>query len=137
MQADVRDFQRRKVYQWEWQHVHVIPNNPSIAYDDIAPIVAHVWQNEGLIGPPLIKPLPRQTRRACAKGFRDYLQFPQDKKTLTTVIIHELAHALAEDKHGPQFVGKYLYLLDKYCGLNMFSLTPTLRKYNIKFTLDY
>lgn len=108
-----RDHQRARLYRFEG--LHVLPRHSAIvplaacralverAYRLAeAPRVAEPsWR------PPLVTD-GRGRRHAC--GSREVIKLPRWART-PPVVLHECAHGLASDGHGPEFVATYLELL--------------------------
>lgn len=70
----------------------------------------------------------RGRRHAC--GSREVIKLPRWARTVA-VVLHECAHGLADDKHGPRFVGIYVELLVRFAGLSRAHLLSTLRQARI------
>ena len=84
-------------------------------------MVDAIWSELGLVHPPKVERLPRQSRRLQADGSRLRLRLPA--VIPSWLLLHELAHALsstedgASDGHGPDFMGLYVQLLTRYLRL--------------------
>lgn len=70
------------------------------------------------------------------------VRFREDRSTPTWVIIHELAHSLTTDLelgsalHGPDFVGVYMRLLDRFIpGANLVMLMTTAKAMKLDFNI--
>jgi putative metallohydrolase (TIGR04338 family) len=114
-----RDPQRDLVYQAE------LMCDEGRFFDDINDLRDHVawltatkWlQNQGFDYEVVIVKDGRGLRRAtCAvDSNRCILSFPRESRTELTVL-HEVAHALSGDGHGPWFCSIYLKLVRRFMG---------------------
>lgn len=135
-----RDFQKSKVYKWEDKFIRPF-DKQEISFDNIQMIVDYVWKQEGYNYPPKVKRIAKQNTKALATGSRLNLEF-HDKGIYTWVILHELAHALTSnleyenDGHGPEFVGVYMKLVNKYIGINLLALMASANDYGVKYDLS-
>ena len=136
----MRDLQRSRVYAWE--DAVVAPWGASaVAYEKAQMLVDGVWLGEQLLYPPKVQPMPRQARRTWATGSRTTIRLPQDRPTPIHVILHEVAHALSStfdgdtDAHGPDFVGLYMGLLDRWLGIPTPLLMFTAGQHGVTFNL--
>lgn len=137
-----RDYQKNRVYRWEQD---LVPTKDQVHFENAQAIVNHIWSDMGLKFPPIVKPLAKQTRRFAGKANRQYIWL--DTVTTTQIIIHELAHSMLKtvdgDKefdqhvvgHGPEFVGMYIHLLNKYMNIQMPIILFTLNKHKVDFKL--
>lgn len=141
------DYQKSRVYAWERSHVS--PHDKALVpFDGIQAVVNHIWASEGLLYPPRVAPIPKQKTKAAGDGCRLEVRF-HEHGAKTWVIIHELAHAMTmgvgsvEDDpdgyvscpHGPEFVGVYMRLLEKYLKLNLLVLMHTAKVSNVDFDI--
>lgn len=134
MEDRQRDSQKSKCYAWESS---LGVEGGWVKYNDIQPIVDHVWTSEGLVNPPKVKPLPKQTRKHCATGSRLRLRFEVSASNKT--ILHEIGHAMTMDfdgngdAHGPRFVGTIMLLYTKYLNLSMTDMMASAREVKLKY----
>ena len=130
------DYQRSKVYHWE----RVLPNGKHLSYAEIAPFVARIWAAGGREYPPLVKPMPKQTRRWAGDATRSVLRFP-DTGACERIVLHEIAHAMTAtvngdgNDHGPIFVAVYMKLLAKHLNQELTSLWYTATKDGVDFDM--
>ena len=125
-----RDFQKQRVYDWE-DKIIAPRDHSKVPYPNIQAIVDHCWPTPH---PPRVQPLPPNSRK-LGTGHRLRLRFPQTTPTPTWVILHELAHALTYgDGHGPQFVGAYCHLVNRFLGVPLPLLYATARASNVKYS---
>ena len=121
------DFQRARVYRWE--QAHVLPR-------DAVPLgLAQVYRwaeadraQEAGWQPPEVKD-GRGRRHAC--GSREVIKLPRWART-RPIVLHECAHGLAPDKHGPRFVATYLDLLERFMNLDRATLLQSLLQAGIR-----
>lgn len=60
---------------------------------------------------------------------------PTQRDILT--LIHEMVHALGYDYHDSRFVGKYIYLLQKYAGIKKKDIILGMKEYNVTLPVKY
>ena len=132
-----RDTQRRKVYGWE--NEHVLPLDRRImSIGACARLVeeAYRWAEADLAGKPGWHPPEvtdgRGRRHAC--GSRQVIKLPRWARTVP-VVLHECAHGLADDRHGPRFVARYVDLLVRFMGLDRSMLLATLARHRIRIAI--
>lgn len=137
----MRDYQRERVYSWEDQYIHS-KDKQVVPYDSLQSLVNYIWAEEKLKFPPQIKPIPKQTRRILASATRMEVFVPEQGIT-TSVLIHELAHSLTNSfdgeissKHGPDFVGMYMRMLEKYARIPLPYLMFTAKQANVDFNIN-
>ncbi|MEZ5825290.1 MAG: hypothetical protein R3C97_11295 [Geminicoccaceae bacterium] len=129
-----RDFQRSRVYGWERRFVLPLACDP-LSLDGCRELVRdvylqseadrchrHDWQ------PPDVTD-GRGRRHAC--GSREVIKLPRWART-RAVVLHECAHGLAADAHGPQFVRVYTGLLESFAGFERAYLERTLRECGVR-----
>jgi hypothetical protein len=138
MSSKHRDYQKSRLYAWENKVVG--PRCPRIIkFRDAQAFVDGIFICEGLVGAPRVALMPKQATRIWATGSRGELRIRPE--TPAWVIVHELAHAMtmshdeSVEGHGPDYVGVYIKLLDKYLALplalTMYSLQFEKIKYNL------
>lgn len=130
------DPQRRKVYAWEDREV--APRDQSrVPFAQLQALVDHVWAQEGLRWPPLVRPLTKKARRTVARATRLAIEAPEE--LASWVLLHELAHCMSStadafsDGHGPIFVGLYLRLLCDHARMPRAELEASLTKARIEW----
>jgi hypothetical protein len=124
----VRDFQRARVYRWE--ALHVFPHaGERLTLGACRALVeqAYRWREAPGGADPSWAP-PRVTdgrgrRHAC--GSREVIKLPRWART-RAVVLHECAHGMADDGHGPKFVGVYAELLEHFAGMDKLALRESL-----------
>lgn len=133
-----RDYQKTALYRWEDEYIR--PRSKRvIERKDAQTFIDGVFLCERLLYPPKVEPMPKQATTILATGNRHVIQLPEALPAW--VIVHELAHTLTSEVehnfegHGPDYVGIYIKMLDKYCdiplALSMFTLTKTKVRYNL------
>jgi len=142
LRKNMRDFQRQKVYDWE--RAHIAPRcSRIIPRANVQTVIDGIWMAHGLLYPPVVDDMPGQVRRKRADANRLTVRFAEEHIPLW-VVVHELAHSMtwtidsSIDKHGPNFMGMYLKLLDKVCNIplcyTMFTLQSSPVKYDLTAT---
>ena len=102
-----RDRQRGKVYAWEERFV-APRDRSSIAFAQAQGMVDAIWAEMGLLFPPKVEPLPRQTRSTVADATRLSIRLADASPSWW--LLHELAHAMTStydgrsDGHGAKFI---------------------------------
>ena len=123
MKADAR-----RVYAWEDRVVAPLDKS-RVPFAQMQAIIDHVWAAEGLRWPPRIRPR-KATRATLATGSRLAIEAPAELPSW--VLLHEIAHALADQDdgkpgdHGPDFVGLYVNLLVRHARLDRDMLAASL-----------
>ena len=136
----MRDFQKQRVYDWE--RLAVQPKDKSLVpYSNLQTITNYIWEREALVYPPMVTAMPKQNRNAWAKANRTHVYAPEAGLP-TWVLIHELAHSLTctveghSERHGPEFVGMYMRLLEKHLGIPMPLLMYTANANGVQFNIN-
>jgi hypothetical protein len=134
----MRDFQRQAVYNWEKKYIGPKCNRV-LPFAEVQTFVDGIWLFERLLYPPKVRLMPKNATTIYARGCREYIEVQE--KTPAWIIVHELAHTMTMDidkngdKHGPDFVGMYIKMLENYCDVplpySMYTLSLAKVKYNI------
>ena len=128
----MRDYQRQRVYRWE--DAVVRPRCPTIVpFAKGQQYVDGVWLANGWTRPPQVVPMPRRKRTAVAMANHGEIYLP--RQVAGWIILHELAHALTDDKHGPNFVGMYIDLLERVENFSRLETMFTLMRAGIDVNL--
>ena len=137
----LRDYQKSRVYKWEDTHVDPLDKS-RVEFKNIQAIVDYIWGELGLLFPPKVKAISPQSNY-LGYATRLNVKFHENKTTPTWIIIHELAHSLTStvdgdsDRHGPNFVGVYMKLLDKFIpGANLIMLMTTAKLSKVDFDVS-
>lgn len=133
-----RDYQRQRVYDWE--NGVILPfSSQQVLFKDAQAFVDGVWLKHGWLYPPKVTLIAKQAHKIFAKGSRAEIKIRPI--TPAWIILHELAHTLTSDidgktdKHGPDFVGVYIKLLESVLNIPVPMCMFTLTERNIKFNL--
>ena len=70
----------------------------------------------------------RGRRHAC--GSREVIKLPRWART-RTIVLHECAHGLSNDGHGPEFIRAYVTLLCRFHGHDRSALEASLRAHKV------
>ena len=145
MSQKLRDHQRSKCYAWERIHVEPYDCTP-VPFDNIKAIVDYVWENEGLLHPPCVEPMPKQ-KHAAGDASRTTVRF--ESVTRTWIILHELGHSMSStvgeteifaeglsNQHGAIFLGIYIQLLGRYLKMDVSALAHSAEAARLKVKLD-
>jgi hypothetical protein len=115
-----RDFQRTRVYRWEAAHVLPHAGQP-LTLEACRTLVAAVFRWAGRPAPIVTD--GRGRRHAC--GSPEAIKLPRWART-PAIVLHECAHGLARDMHGPEFVATYVLLLERFAGFDADELRASL-----------
>lgn len=127
-----RDVQRARVYRWEAEQVFPHAGD-RLGLPACRELVEAVFRWAEAPGddpdwrPPLVTD-GRGRRHAC--GSREVIKLPRWART-RAIVLHECAHGLARDMHGPEFVAAYLELLERFAGLDAAALRAGLAPYRV------
>jgi putative metallohydrolase (TIGR04338 family) len=132
-----RDFQRGRVYRWEGEHVLPL-DREILSLEECRRLVERVYRRAEAAAahrpdwrPPAVSD-GRGRRHAC--GSRGAIKLPRWART-RPVVLHECAHGLADDKHGPRFVARYVELLEHFLGLDRASLHVSLARHRVRIAI--
>jgi len=126
----MKDYQRQRVYDWEDDVVRSRCSN-IVRFENGQQYVDGVWLANGWTRPP--KVFPHRSKKVIASAHHGVVNLPD--KVAAWVILHELAHALTDDQHGPNFVGVYLTLLERVERLPKLMLMYSLEQAKIDYAL--
>ncbi len=125
----LRDFQRSRLYAFEERELRVLAW-PTLPLDSCREIVAAAYAL--LEGPGALPPRVMDGRgRRHAAGSRQVVHLPRWARRLP-VVLHECAHGVAPDRHGPLFVRVYVELLVALAGLERFDLEIAVRRAGLR-----
>ncbi len=111
-----------------------------LRFEDAQTFVDGIWLAHGWLYPPHVGLMAKHATKIWASGHRDKINIRE--KTPTWVVLHELAHTLTAkihgngDKHGPDFVGLYIKLLEDVLGISRLMLMFTLDQDGIKYNFN-
>jgi hypothetical protein len=125
------------VYRWEAEHVFPLAaERLSLGLCRVLVELAYRWREAPGHDPTWAPPEVgdgRGRRHAC--GSRDTIRLPRWART-RAVVLHECAHGMADDQHGPQFVAAYVALLEQFAGLDRGYLLRTLALAKVRIALE-
>jgi hypothetical protein len=131
--ARPRDAQRARVYRWEAEHVFPLAaDRLSLAQCRALVDAAYRWREQPGSDPGWAPPKVEDGRgRRHAAGSRAAIKLPRWART-RAVVLHECAHGMAYDQHGPGFVAAYVVLLERFAGLDRGRLLATLASAGVR-----
>lgn len=132
-----RDQQRARLYRWEAAHVFPLDREP-LELAACAALVERVFRwSDGAAAdlpgwrPPRVED-GRGRRHAC--GSRAAIKLPRWART-RPVVLHECAHGLTDDLHGPRFVARYVELLVTFLGFDRDALLTSLARHRLRVAI--
>lgn len=133
LQKRPRDFQRQRVYAWE-AAVLAPTRGGKLSLGACERLIEEVfrWHEQPRAEdrnwrPPRLGD-GRGRRHAC--GSREVIKLPRWART-RTIVLHECAHGMSGDGHGPAFVRAYVTLLCRFQGHDGAALEASLRAHKI------
>lgn len=134
----MRDFQQKKVYRWEDEVI--FPKDQTIINVSQAnEIVRYIWQQEGYEYPPIVSIDNDMKHQGSATRMNILIR---SNFFSTVLLLHELAHSMTydvvieqSDGHGPDYVGIYMQLLQKYMKMDLIYLMGSAASHGIRFNL--
>ena len=118
----MKDFQRSKLYRWE---------DLEYGWDDTILSIEECQQYcNTLIRGVTIKD-GRGRRTPCANTLYREISLPRFARK-KWIVIHEVAHFLAHDKHGPKYVRAYIDILAREYGRSIESLVASATEYGLQ-----
>ena len=128
-----RDYQRQRVYAWE-AAVLAPTRGGKLSLGGCERLIEEVfrWHEQPSPGNGSWRPPPlgdgRGRRHAC--GSREVIKLPRWART-RTIVLHECAHGMSSDGHGPGFVRAYVTLLCQFLGHERATLEASLRAHKV------
>ena len=123
-----RDFQRSKVYAWEFKQFPQMKSG-GMTLDECKALAARMW------GARVIVKDGRGRRNACAftSAPRAKIALPRWART-KEVVAHEVAHLLNDSgaAHGGIFMGEFITLLAEHCGHDKAALTESATGFGLR-----
>ena len=115
-----RDSQRSAVYRWGWTLYRAYPAlDEVLTKDEILALVRRIFREYGKRAPTVI--FANGDHRAWAKGnaFWNRITLPvaHEWARKRGIVLHEAAHCLTDDKHGPRYARMFLDLMVRYAGV--------------------
>src|SRR5262249_25014170 len=128
----MRDYQRQRVYDWE--NAVIRPRCKGVVlFKNSQQYIDGVWLACGWERPPKTLSMPRRVRKVTASATHGWIKLPNEISAW--VILHELAHSLTDDGHGPNFVGMYIDLLERVEKISKLMTMYTLDQAKIDYNL--
>ena len=125
-----RDNQRARVYKWEKDQVFPMFMDQKLTMAEMETFVKLVWFDK--YGQHSMPPEVKDGRgRRNAGGNRMMITMPLWSRN-KAIVLHELAHSMTNDRHGPKFVAAYVTMLVKWLGFDRESLLRGLKDYNVE-----
>lgn len=128
-----RDFQRQRVYAWE-AAVLSPTRGGKLSLGACERLIEEVFRwheqpspRDGSWRPPALGD-GRGRRHAC--GSREVIKLPRWART-RTIVLHECAHGMSDDGHGPGFVRAYVTLLCRFHGQDRAALEAALQIHKV------
>ena len=130
----VRDFQRSRVYSWERANVLPLSSDP-LTLAQCEALVDRVYRACERPDPANHEWSPPRVTdgrgRRHAAGSREVIKLPRWART-RPIVLHECAHGMASDGHGPEFVAVYLDLLEHFASFERSYLERTLTEARVR-----
>lgn len=132
-----RDQQRARLYRWEAAHVLPLDREllPLAACEALVERVFR-WAEGAAAERPGWRPPRvedgRGRRHAC--GSREAIKLPRWARS-RPVVLHECAHGLSDDRHGPRFVARYVELLVTFLGFERTALLASLTRHRLRVAI--
>lgn len=122
----MKDFQRKKVYDWEQEEFGWDTEELTLIECQLLvnKILNRVVVTDG-----------RGRRRGAADTFMYRIMLPKWARK-KWYVLHECAHFLAYDKHGPKFVREYCNLLSQFYKKDIDSLYRSLEDRKIEYSIE-
>lgn len=129
----MRDFQRSRVYNWEWDTLRHVPVNKRLStVRDCQILVDKIWLTEKQH--PNDTPIVTDGRgRTSAASFGGWIAIPRVMRQ-SVVICHEVAHEMLprDVKHTEDFVSTFINVLHNHLELSKDALIETAMDFKIK-----
>lgn len=133
------DYQRQRVYNWEDRFVACKMPTSIVDLSMLKVITDYIWNDLGFDRPPTLH--INEAKHSESTGSRYEIVFTRAMVT-EYITIHELAHTFNArndlehfDKHGPNYVADYCFLLNKYYSIDENYLIGTLSKAKVDINL--
>lgn len=134
MTAKHSDYQRQHVYNWQAE----LPEGQRVKLEHAQQLVDYVWAQEGLLYPPKVGPIAKNTVRWAGAANRSIIKLQPVVSTRT--VLHEMAHSMTSSaitdmshQHNEVFVGVYMRLLEKYMNIGMPLLMFSASKHKVNY----
>ena len=129
----MRDFQRSRVYNWEWTALRSLPQNwRLVTVNECQVLVEKIWLREGQ-HPNDVPIVTDGRRRRSAVSKRGEIAIPRQMRQ-SVVVCHEVAHELLPygKKHTEDFVSTFITVLNNNLGISKDALIETAMDFKVK-----
>lgn len=118
----MRDFQRKRLYDWE---------SEEFGWDDTILTLDQCQQLTNTLIRGIVCKDGRGRRSPCAKYNKKEIALPKFSRK-KWIVIHEVAHFVKRDMHGPKFVRAYIEILAREYGRSIDSLVSSAEEVGLK-----
>ena len=133
----MKDFQRSKVYKWEWEVLRSLPQNwMLVTVGECQVLVEKIWLQEGQL-PHDVPQVTDGRGRLSAGSKRGRIAIPR-KMRQSVVICHEVAHEMLPYgvHHTEDFVSTFITVLNNNLGISKDALIESAMDFKVKMNHD-
>ena len=129
----MRDFQRSKVYKWEWEALRSLPQNwMLVTVGECQVLVEKIWlrEEQHLHDVPIVTDGRGRTSAGSKRG---EIAIPR-KMRQSVVVCHEVAHEMLPCGvgHTEDFVSTFITVLNNNLGISKDALIETAMDFKVK-----
>ena len=133
----MRDFQRSKVYKWEWEVLRSLPQNwMLVTVGECQVLVEKIWlrEEQHLHDVPIVTDGRGRTSAGSKRG---EIAIPR-KMRQSVVVCHEVAHEMLPYGigHTENFVSTFITVLNNNLGISKDALIETAMDFKVKMNHD-
>ena len=133
----MRDFQRSKVYKWEWEALRSLPQNwMLVTVGECQVLVEKIWlrEEQHLHDVPIVTDGRGRTSAGSKRG---EIAIPR-KMRQSVVVCHEVAHEMLPRGvgHTEDFVSTFITVLNNNLGISKDALIETAMDFKVKMNHD-
>ena len=133
----MRDFQRSKVYKWEWEVLRSLPQNwMLVTVGECQVLVEKIWlrEEQHLHDVPIVTDGRGRTSAGSKRG---EIAIPR-KMRQSVVVCHEVAHEMLPwgVGHTEDFVSTFITVLNNNLGISKDALIETAMDFKVKMNHD-
>ena len=133
----MRDFQRSKVYKWEWEVLRSLPQNwMLVTVGECQVLVEKIWlrEEQHLHDVPIVTDGRGRTSAGSKRG---EIAIPR-KMRQSVVVCHEVAHEMLPCGvgHTEDFVSTFITVLNNNLGISKDALIETAMDFKVKMNHD-
>ena len=133
----MRDFQRSKVYKWEWEVLLSLPQNwMLVTVGECQVLVEKIWlrEEQHLHDVPIVTDGRGRTSAGSKRG---EIAIPR-KMRQSVVVCHEVAHEMLPCGvgHTEDFVSTFITVLNNNLGISKDALIETAMDFKVKMNHD-